>query len=425
MPLRINAFHLVMGFSRALDLVNPVLAGHHLHVGYLADAVARKLDMPLAERETLVIAAMLHDTGAIPLRVNAGDLIFERKAELHSRASWAFLRSCGILDDAAEMALLHHVPWKEASGMGAVARSANIINLADRVDIYLRGCGKTPGQARHDVQEHLRRRQPHTFHPLLVQAMLAVLDDPALATVGLERAPLEAWLAREFRDAWSDTAQVTRFSLLFSLIIDSISPYTAAHSAGVAHTARALMRLHGGDGEDEIYVAGLLHDIGKLGVPVSLLEKPGPLDDDEFTTMRRHAALSEELLGGGPGFENVRDWGAPHHERMDGQGYPHGLRAGELPVQARMVAVADVFTALTEDRPYRPGMPLSEALNLLRSLRGNHLDPALVDLLLSHAAPINEERLSAQAEARRFAAELRQACGNPAPVRDGARPSLP
>ena len=97
-----------MGFSRALDLVNPVLAGHHLHVGYLADAVARKLDMPLAERETLVIAAMLHDTGAIPLRVNAGDLIFERKAELHSRASWAFLRSCGILDDAAEMALLHH-----------------------------------------------------------------------------------------------------------------------------------------------------------------------------------------------------------------------------------------------------------------------------------------------------------------------------
>ena len=80
MPLRINAFHLVMGFSRALDLVNPVLAGHHLHVGYLADAVARKLDMPLAERETLVIAAMLHDTGAIPLRVNAGDLIFERKA---------------------------------------------------------------------------------------------------------------------------------------------------------------------------------------------------------------------------------------------------------------------------------------------------------------------------------------------------------
>ena len=109
---------------------------------------------------------------------------------------------------------------------------------------------------------------------------------------------------------------------------------------------------------------------------------------------------------------------------MDGRGYPHGLRAGGLSVQARMVAVADVFTALTEDRPYRPGMPLDEALALLRNLRGDHLDPSLVDLLLAHATTVNEERLRAQADARRFAAELHQACDNPALVRDGERPSL-
>lgn len=424
MSLHIHTFHLVMGFSRALDLVNPVLAGHHLHVGYLANAVARRLGLPEAERETLVIAAMLHDTGAIPLRVSVSDLIFERHTELHSRAGWAFLRSCGILDDAAEMVLLHHVPWKDAAGLGTVARLANIINLADRVDVFLRGVAGTPGENRAALHAYLGQRQPRIFHPLLVQAMLDALSEPALAATRLEDAPLEEELLLQFRESRLDTAQVIRFSLLLSLIIDSVSPFTVTHSIGVARTARALLRLQGESGEDEMFVAGLLHDIGKLGVPAALLEKPAPLDDDEFAVMRRHAELSEELLSGIPGFETIRAWGAPHHERMDGRGYPHGLRAGGLSVQARMVAVADVFTALTEDRPYRPGMPLDEALALLRNLRGDHLDPSLVDLLLAHATTVNEERLRAQADARRFAAELHQACDNPALVRDGERPSL-
>lgn len=424
MPLRINTFHLVMGFSRALDLVNPVLAGHHLHVGYLADATARQLGLPPAERETLFIAAMLHDTGAIPLRVSASDLIFERNTELHSRAGWAFLRSCGMLDEAAELVLIHHVPWKETAGLGASARPANIINLADRVEVYLRGCDKAPGQALTELRHHLRQRQPHIFHPLLVQAILSALREPGLASTRLEHAPLEEWLAEVFCEAWLDTAQVIRFSLLFSLIIDSISPFTATHSVGVARIARALLRLHGGGGEDIMFVAGLLHDIGKLGVSSALLEKPGPLSNDEFAAMRRHAELSGKLLGGIPGFETVQAWAVPHHERMDGQGYPYGLQADGLPIQARMVAVADVFTALTEDRPYRPGLPLDEALAVLRTMRGPHLDPDLVDLLTAHATAINEERLSAQAEARRFAEDLHQACDNPELIRNKERLSL-
>lgn len=426
MPLRINTFQLIMGFSRALDLVNPLLAGHHLHVGYLVDSMARQLGLPFAQRQTLFIAAMLHDTGAIPLRVSANDLFFERNAEQHSRAGWAFLRSCGILDDEAELVLYHHVPWKEVGLMGPLERQSNIINLADRVEMRLRSSGKTPEDGYNAIRAHLRQRQSQIFHPRNVDAILEVLREPALAGVPMEDAPLESLLADQYRDAWLDTPSVIGFSLLFSLIIDSISPFTATHSMGVARTARALLAFSGLDDEalDIMFVAGLLHDIGKLGVPVALLEKPGSLTQDEFAAMKHHAELSAELLGSIAGFDCVRAWGAPHHEHLDGRGYPYGLTAAQLPLPARMVAVADVFTAVTEDRPYRQGMPLDEALRLLRSMAGPHLDPDVVDTLVAHADEINTERLRAQAESRRFSEALRRACDNPERVRTEDRLSL-
>ena len=188
------------------------------------------------------------------------------------------------------------------------------------------------------------------------------------------------------------------------------------HSTGVAHMAVALGRLTGmgQDDLDTLFVAGMLHDIGKLGIPLALLEKPGQLTDEEFPKVKRHADLSRLWLDAVPGFERVSVWGSGHHERLDGKGYPLGLKGEEIPLPSRIMAIADVFTALTEDRPYRKGMAQPEALRIVKGMvKQGHLDGDLSRLLCDHADELDAVRASSQAEARRGFQALHDACAEP------------
>ena len=130
----------------------------------------------------------------------------------------------------------------------------------------------------------------------------------------------------------------------------------------------------------DLYRAGLLHDIGKLGIPNTILDKPGKLDDEEFARIRLHPAFTESILAGIPAFAGFATIAAAHHERLDGRGYHRGIPAGDLPLAARILAAADVFEAMTADRPYRGPMAPEEALAIARSDAGA-LDPRCVEAL--------------------------------------------
>jgi HD-GYP domain-containing protein (c-di-GMP phosphodiesterase class II) len=196
--------------------------------------------------------------------------------------------------------------------------------------------------------------------------------------------------------------QLLQFSRFFALIIDFRSRHTATHSLGVAETAARLGGLAGMSAidQDRLRLAGNLHDIGKLAVPVVILDKPGALTVEEFDTVRHHATVCETILGSVPGLDNVADWASQHHERPDGSGYPHGLKGEQLSLGSRIVGVADVFTAITEDRPYRPGMPPAESTRVLRDMAAQgSLDPDLVALLLDNHDEVTEVRRAAQHKA--------------------------
>lgn len=160
------------------------------------------------------------------------------------------------------------------------------------------------------------------------------------------------------------------------------------HSEVVADLASLLARAHGLTALQTrmVHMAGHLHDIGKIGIPDSILRKPGPLTPAEWTVMRRHPAIGAEILRpvrvfcGRPG---VCDIVLAHHERYDGLGYPCGLRGADIPLGARIVAVADAFSAMTEDRPYRRGMGLADAVEEIRRGAGGMFDPEVVRDLLS------------------------------------------
>jgi HD-GYP domain-containing protein (c-di-GMP phosphodiesterase class II) len=130
--------------------------------------------------------------------------------------------------------------------------------------------------------------------------------------------------------------------------------------------------------------AGLLHDVGKIGIPDAILNKPGPLDPDEWTVIKRHPALGREILARVPSLHREAEIVIAHHERVDGSGYPHALRGEQIPLEARILAVADTYDVLISNRPYRTAFDQERALRILREESGTHLwEPAVRALLRS------------------------------------------
>jgi hypothetical protein len=170
----------------------------------------------------------------------------------------------------------------------------------------------------------------------------------------------------------------------FASTVDLRDKPTSGHSSRVAHNARAIGIGVGLAQETlrAVYWAGLLHDLGKIAIPERILQKPGSLTADEITTMRRHSDIGANLLLSVSGDLRLISEGVrAHHERWDGSGYPRQLRGEDIPVVGRIVAIADVFEALTCNRPYRQPQPVPEVLEFIRQRKGAWFDPDLVPML--------------------------------------------
>lgn len=168
-------------------------------------------------------------------------------------------------------------------------------------------------------------------------------------------------------------------------VIEAKDPYTCGHSDRVALIGKRLARELGFPDEfcEDIFLSGLLHDIGKVGISDDVLLKPGRLTDEEFAQIKRHPETGARLLRGLKPFERLIPGVLHHHEALDGSGYPHGLKGDAIPLMARILAVADGYDAMTSDRPYRSGMPLAKAEGILRDGAGTQWDPAIIEAYFS------------------------------------------
>jgi putative nucleotidyltransferase with HDIG domain len=149
------------------------------------------------------------------------------------------------------------------------------------------------------------------------------------------------------------------FATALVATLDARDQYTAGHSAAVAIYSRDIAKRMGLSEEDQqlVHLAGLVHDIGKVGLPAGLLEKPGALTLEERRQMERHAEIGERILANVDDYAQIASIVRHHHERVDGNGYPDGIRNDEIPLLARIISVADAYNAMTSDRPYREAMP--------------------------------------------------------------------
>jgi HD-GYP domain-containing protein (c-di-GMP phosphodiesterase class II) len=422
--------------SYALDITEGQPAGHAVRSCMIGMRIAEELGLPARTRSDLFYALLLKDAGCsanaerMAALFGADDRLAKRTSKLVDWSSplrsflWALrtvepggsararvarlkdIRDEGEVtrkfmqarcDRGAEIARMLYLSEQTAAAIRGLDEHwdgrgmpdglageeipllARILCLAQTAEIFHADGGVAAARA------VARRRRGRWFDPALVDALTAVCDDRAFWRT-LERPDVSGWEPAELV-LRADDARLDRIAEAFARVIDAKSPYTARHSERVAEVAvgiAGVLRL-GGDGLRDLRRAGLLHDVGKLAISNLILDKPGRLTEEEFALVRRHPAYSLAILERAPCFAEIAQVAANHHERIDGSGYPRGLAGAQLDLPMRVLAVADVYEALTAERPYREALPAERALAIVAEEVPARLDRTAFEALETYA----------------------------------------
>ena len=434
--IQIRLAEIIEALSKALDLTEGQPPGHCIRACYIGTHIGRELGLPDGELQDLYYTLLLKDLGCSSNAARiceiylADDLAFKRDFKLVDGSLGQVLRFVightgmqaglaerfrGILNilqnggeivtdliqtrcqRGAEIARMMRFSEAVANGIlgldehwngggRPIGLSGTEIPLFSRIallsqiaDIFQASGGPEASKA------EIAKRSGTWFDPDLTAAFARVaarpdfweiLRSPALEEVVLSSEPGQQAIM-------ADDDYLDDIAAAFAKVIDAKSPYTSGHSDRVALFTDLIAEEMGIDAEGRRFLkrAALLHDIGKLGVSNSVLDKPGKLEGEEWEQMKRHSEFSELILSRIHAFSEAAVIGGAHHERLDGKGYPRGLTAEAIPMEVRIVSTADVFDALTADRPYRAAMPIAKALAILWEGAGQSHDPVCITAL--------------------------------------------
>jgi HD-GYP domain-containing protein (c-di-GMP phosphodiesterase class II) len=404
----VNLGNLALSLSDAMDLASPSLIQHQQRTAFVVWKMGKAASLTNEKLEQLFIAALLHDIGAFSLEEKISLRNYEvENPEVHCIRGEALLDNIPGLKDSAKVIRFHHKEWQhwEESIETSVVFESQLLLLADSLERAINREQYILHQ-HEDIISKLKSSSGSSIHPQVVDLFITVsrseefwldLVSPRLYSLLLNEGP--------FRKIAIDFSDIFIISELFRNIIDFRSRFTSTHSSGVAASASMLARIFGlTDTEIKLMeVAGNLHDIGKLAIPNSILNKPGELTKEEMLIMKAHTYYTYFVIDTIGGLNQIAEWAAYHHERLDGSGYPFHCTAARLNTGARIMMVADMFTALAEDRPYRKGMSQSEIIKIFKECSDRGLlDNRIVNLLFENYSEIFAYVAEKQAIAREF-----------------------
>jgi HD-GYP domain-containing protein (c-di-GMP phosphodiesterase class II) len=433
-PVQFALSDVVAGLSYALDLTEGEPPGHAIRSCMIGMRLADEIDLDPADRSHLFYALLLKDAGC---SANSARMAALFGADDHhakrtsKRVNWsrrfpAFLWALRtVAPDGAARARLDRLLAIKAEGEVTRAlmqarcdRGAEIAHLLGfesptaeairALDEHWDGQGQPRGLRGEEIPllgriltlaqtteifhaaggvnaawRVARRRSGGWFDPALVDAFGAMRFDVAFWQT-VRDDDLESWEPTD-RIIVADEARLDAIAYAFAGVIDAKSPWTYRHSDRACMIVLGLATALGAD-DDELSAlrrAALLHDVGKLAVSNRILDKPGRLTEGEFALIREHPVVTRRILERVPGFGGLAPVAAAHHERLDGSGYPQGLSGEELTMPMRLLAVADVYEALTSERPYRAAMSSEEALAIIRAGAPHRLDQEAASALAS------------------------------------------
>lgn len=387
----------LLSLSDAIDLASPKIASHQMRAAYIAWQIAKAASLSKERIENLFIASLFHDIGAMSLedKIKIHDSE-ELNINTHCILGEALFNTTPLFAPAKRIVRHHHKPCPQWDSIVNTpdAFDSQILFLADYLERNIHRDQYILYQV-DNLNKNIANASGNLIHDDIVNLFLGISDredfwldlsSPRLYSILLHLGP--------FQGAQLGYEEISSVALLFRHMIDFKSRFTVTHSAGVSECAAILSKLFGfTDAESKlIELAGDFHDLGKLVVPNSILEKPGKLTNDEFLVIKQHTYFTYTVLNTIGGLDQIVEWAAFHHEKLDGSGYPFHVGAEKINTGSRIMAVADIFTAIAEDRPYRKGMERKQIEITLKSgVEKNHLDKKIVNLLIENIGEISSQ----------------------------------
>lgn len=411
-----NINDLLLAYSEALDLIDIRLANHHSDVAYISSVIAEEMNLLPDDKINIILAALLHDIGVFTLKEKVETASFDViDEEKHALVGYAVLNANPFFSDIAKMIRFHHRKWNNGKNNDEnIPLGSYIIYLADRISILINKKNPILSQVQ-NIVEIIEEGFGSRFRPELVEVFRKISQKESF---WLDISSSYAKTVLKKKMAGLNSKKLTLEQLLsvapiFVHGIDFRSTFTAAHSIGVACSAEKIAQFSGMSIEEQkiMKVAGYFHDIGKLAIPTEILNKPGALDNSEINIIKSHTYYTNMILEDVEGFEEIREIASFHHERVNGRGYPFKIGHEALSYKARIMAVADIFTAITEDRPYRKAMEKENALMILDNMSEiGQIDSSVVEIVRNNYDKIKEyhtiNQIFAYNDFRRFQKEL-------------------
>lgn len=403
--MEIDIIGLLSAFSFALDCVEAelihVTSNHGKRVAYMSVCMAEKMGVSDDALRDLAACALLHDN-ALTQYINeefysdisnidtlkvSSDNITPRQLGMHCIYGEKNLEKYPFKTGVKDVILYHH---EEADGSGPFEKKwtevplfARIIHFSDMLDAFCKA-QKFDEDVFNKAVHFIEKNKDKRFDSEVTKMFFDAFDKEEFSRLGDEHIEEYFWEKVPCEKSFYSFNVLKDLADLFAKIIDYKSEFTSRHSLGVARTASKISEIMGYDKVicDKMYLAGTLHDVGKIAIGNEILEKPARLTDEEFAKMKNHAGYTYMILSKVDGFEEIRDIAAFHHERLDGSGYPFGKRADELTTLQRIMACADIYQALTEKRPYKDGMDHDKACEILKDMADkNWIDKNITEVI--------------------------------------------
>ena len=375
--------------SLALDLAEidyfKVNLNHSRRTAYISMMIARNLNLSEEKQCDLFALSILHDNGVSISAIKNFGKEFETMPG-HCIEGEKKLEKFPLITKPKNVITYHHENF-DGTGIFKLGGSdipffSQIIHIADSLDTEF-NLDKIPFTERKTVRKYLLDNSNKMFNPLLVEALLDIImkdrfwSDLAFYNIDeiLERItpPITYY---DYN--WDEIIELTE---VFMEIIDSKSKFTYSHSRGITDKIGIMSSYYNlcYEKKKKLQIAANLHDLGKLYVPNEILDKPGALDEHEFHEIRQHTYFTKLALEKISGFEDIANWAANHHEKLNGLGYPERLKANELDFESRLLGIIDIYQALTEDRPYRKGLEHTEVVGIMNKMvSGGFIDGDIV-----------------------------------------------
>ena len=390
MSYELNIREVTYALTIALDFVGVDDNMHGKRVAYMAGELSQKMAWSKDFKDILIFTGMLHDCGVSSTDVHkhlVNELDWDN-SQVHSIRGEQLLNTTDIYSQYALYVKYHHTHWdalpQELSD--DEKKVANLIYLVDRVDAIKAHTPEIGNKATKIIIQTIQQHSGTLFSPELVDAFVEIAAKDSFWFY-LEEEALDEYFMEWIETAESSTysfKQVQEVALMFAAVVDAKSAFTAEHSISVALLSRFLAKsldLNEASCE-KIELSGLLHDLGKLKVDDDILNKPGKLNDEERLLMNRHGFDSNIILRHIKSFKEIARIASLHHETLDAKGYPYQLEASQIPIEARIIAVADIFQALVQNRPYREGLSMDSAFKIVNEMTNEgKLDSNIVQKL--------------------------------------------